>query len=168
MFRIGEQVVYGSHGVCQVLEIESRTVDRRQAQYYVLSPNTQPSARFYVPTENPAAVAKLRKILSREELLALLQSSAAEQDCWIADENQRKQRCRELLNSPNRAELLSMVGTLHRHREAQLAAGRKFHQCDENFLRDAEKLLSSEISAVMEIPPEDVPEFLREQMGVRK
>lgn len=163
MYKIGDRVVYGIHGVCAVVDVEMRTVDRKQVEYFALEPLDQPGARFYVPTQNQAALAKLRPVISRPELEALIRSQAARRDNWIADENRRKQYYRELINSGDRAALLSMVGCLYRHKEEQAALGRKFHLCDENFLRDAQKLLNSEFSLVLEIEPGQVGEFLRQQ-----
>ena len=57
-----------------------------------------------------------------------------------------------------------MVCSLYRYRDAQVASGKKFHQCDDNFLRDAEKLLASEIALVLEMPPEEAKVYLREQL----
>ncbi len=86
-------------------------------------------------------------------------------NAWIADESRRKLRYRELLNGSDRGAMISMVRTLHNHRTEQLAAGRKFHQCDENFLRDAEKLLNAEISIVLDIPQSDVGEYVHQAIG---
>lgn len=164
MYQIGDQVVYGFHGVCRIVDMEKRVVDRKTVRYYVLEPRDQSNARFYIPTENQAAVSKLRPVLSREELDEILARDSIWMDAWIVDKNTRKQRYRELINSGDWAALLTMVYTLYRHRREQKAAGRKFHLCDENFLRDAEKLICSEVSVVMEIPAEEVPDFLMRQM----
>lgn len=168
MYTIGDRVVYGIHGVCSVVALEKRTVDRKRVEYFALEPLEQPGARFYVPTQNQAAVAKLRPLISRQELDVLLASEAARQDCWISDESRRKQYYRELINSGDRGALLSMVGCLYRHKEEQAALGRKFHLCDENFLRDAQKLLNSEFALVLEIEPGQVGEYLRKQFDVRQ
>lgn len=165
MYEIGERVLYGIHGICDVTAVEERTVDRKKVRYLVLEPTEQTGARFLVPTHNEAALAKLRPILTREDLECLIRSDAVKQDAWIADENQRKQRYRELISSGDRAELIRMVGTLHRHRQEQLAAGRKFHLCDENFLRDAEKLLSAEFSMVLGIAPGQVGSYVLSAMN---
>lgn len=164
MYQIGDQVVYGFHGVCRIVDMEKRVVDRKTVRYYVLEPRDQSNARFYIPTENQAAVSKLRPVLSREELDEILARDSIWMDAWIVDKNTRKQRYRELINSGDWAALLTMVYTLYRHRREKKAAGRKFHLCDENFLRDAEKLICSEVSVVMEIPAEEVPDFLMRQM----
>lgn len=161
MFSCGDQVIYGIHGVCRIIEVEVRKIDRKHVEYYVLEPTEQIGARYYVPTQNASAVAKLRPIISKQELDTLLLSEETEHDVWIADENQRKQRYRELISSGDRGALISMVHTLHKHKTAQIAAGRKFHLCDENFLKDAEKLLSAEFSMVLNIRPNQVGEYIQ-------
>lgn len=164
MLQIGSQVVYGIHGVCRIIDVETKCVNRKKVEYFVLEPNGQKGARFYVPTQNPDAVGKLRPVLTPEELEVLLTSEDTRRDCWIADENQRKQKYRELINSADRAALISMIRALYQHRQNQLEAGRKFHQCDETFLRDARKLLSSEFSLVLGIPQSEVTDYINEKM----
>lgn len=165
MLQLGDRVVYGVHGVCCIVDIEQRTIDRKKAEYYVLEPLDQPGAKFYIPTHNQIAVSKLRPLLSAQELDALLLSPEARADAWITDENHRKQRYRELINSGDRVALICMIRSLHKHKEAQLAAGRKFHLCDENFLKDAQKLLSSEFSVVLNIPASAVGAYIESKLS---
>lgn len=161
MFQIGDLVTYGIHGVCRITDQEERTVDRRKIPYLVLTPLEQPGARFLIPAQNEAALRKLRRILTREELETLLRSETVRKDVWIADENQRKQRYRELINGGDRAALLQMIGSILRHRESQTAAGRKLHLCDDNFLRDAERLIDAEFSLILGIEPGQVSGYVR-------
>ena len=160
VLQVGSQVVYGIHGVCRIIDTEIRRVDRKNVEYFVLEPIEQPGARYYVPTQNPTALSKLLPLLTKEELDHLLASEDTQKEVWIAEENQRKQKYRELINSGDRAALIRMVATLHRHKAAQAAAGRKFHLCDENFLRDAQRLLSVEFALVLGIAPEQVGEYV--------
>lgn len=164
MFQAGEFVMYGVHGVCRVIGTEKQLVNRKRTEYLVLEPLVHNESRFYLPTGNPTAMAKLKSVLSAGELRELIVSEDVRKDCWIADENQRKQRYRDLISSGDRTGVMQMVCSLYRYRDEQYAAGRKFHQCDDNFLRDAEKLLASEISLVLEMSPEDARNFLREQL----
>lgn len=160
MHEIGDMIVYGTHGVCTILGVEERTVDRKKVEYFVLEPMEQPGARFYVPTQNQAAVSKLRKLLTAQQLDAILHSDEVRQNSWIADEGRRKQYYRDLITSGDRAAILRMVNSLHRHKQEQAEAGRKFHLCDENFLREAEKLLSAEFSMVLGIPADQVGTYV--------
>lgn len=164
MFQKGDRVIYGIHGVCEIVELEQRIVDRKTVEYYVLEPINQAQSRFYVPTENPVAVGKLRKVLTKQELDRLLQSEL-EEDIWIEDENRRKQAYRELIVSGDRASLIAMVRALHKHREAQALVGKKLHLCDENFLRDAERILGGEFSLVLDISPDEVGKYIESHIG---
>ena len=164
MFQQGSLVVYGMHGVCKILGMEVRRIDRNSVEYYVLEPVKQSGDRYYVPLQNATAVSKMRPLLSTEQLDALLSSLEASQNAWIADENQRKQKYRELITSGDRAALLSMVKALHIHKEAQVAQGRRLHLCDENFLRDAENLLGGEFSLVLGIPPDGIGAYIKSKL----
>ncbi len=164
MYQVGDWVVYGIHGVCRIIGTEKQLVNRKRAQFLVLEPLTQSESRFYVPVENPAALAKLKPVLTREELVILLTSDDAQQDIWIEEENRRRQYYRELIGGGDRVSLMKMISTLYRYKAAQAAAGRKFHQTDENFLRDAEKQLSSEIALVMNFTPQEAKDYLRLQL----
>lgn len=161
MFQVGNQVLYGMHGVCTITDVEERVVDHKKIQYFVLEPTDQQETRFYVPIRNQAAVSKLRSVMTKEDVNRLLSSDEVQQDAWIPDENQRKQCYHDLITSCDRAALVRMVHTLHRRKHIQSAAGRKLHLCDETFLRDAEKLLGSEFALVLNLPREQVDAYVR-------
>lgn len=154
MYEVGDRMVYGVHGVCRVAGCEERKVDRRRQRYLVLEPIGQAGSQYMVPTENQAAMAKLHPLLTRQELEGLLSSPQVHTVSWISDENQRKQRYREIMASGDRQQMMQMVYTLYRHREAQAAAGKKCHVTDEFFLRDAEKLLIGEMAVVLDLDQE--------------
>ena len=161
MYALGDYVVYGIHGVCRVSQFQEQVIDKKVRTYYVLEPCDQTGAKFMLPVDNPTVLAKLRPILNKEELDALLSSTQVHQDHWIEDENKRKQAYRELIISGDRAALLQMIYTLETHKARQVAAGRKVHLCDENFLRDATKLLEEEFSLVLGIEKQMVKEYIR-------
>lgn len=163
MYEISQLVVYGIHGVCKILETEERTVDHKNILYYVLEPVAQPGTRFYLPCQNPSALSKIRPLLTQEDLRRILRESLSA-DAWIQDENRRKLYYRQIISSVDAAALLSMVRCLHQHKDAQMALGRRLHICDENFLRDAERVLTGELSIVLSVPETEVPSRLTEMM----
>lgn len=161
MYQVGDRVLYGMHGVCEISGVEERIIDRKKIPYFVLTPLDQSGAKFYIPMNNETALSKLRPIISKDALNELLESDAVVQDGWIQDESQRKQRYKDLINGGDRAALIRMIRSLYQHKKNQTAAGRKFHLCDENFLRDAEKLLDSEFALVLQMPRESVGDYVR-------
>lgn len=164
MYQIGDRVVYGIHGVCCVVDLEKRVIDKKTVTYLVLEPAGQDGSRYLVPMHNEAAMSKLRPMLNPQEMEALLQSEEVRCDSWIREENLRKNAYRELISSGDRLGLMRMVHTLYNHKKAQLQAGKKVHLADENFLRDAEKLLASEIAVVMDMQPDEARAYLRNQL----
>lgn len=160
MYRIGQRVMYGIHGVCQIVDITVRSVGREKVQCYVLEPADHPETRYYIPSEKPAAVAKIRPVLTRQELDALLREELNPEAVWIPDENQRKNKYRELLVGGDHRAVLAMLQALAEHKKKQEDSGRKFHLCDENFLRDAQKLLASEFCLVLEMSLQDTARYI--------
>lgn len=163
-FQCGDRVVYGIHGVCRIVGTESKTVNRKKTEYFVLRPCNSVDATYYVPMHNEVALAKMRKILTVSELNALLDSGEIHDDCWIGEENQRKEQYRKLIAHADCAELIGMIRSLHLHKQAQAAAGKKLHICDENFLKDAQRLIAGEVSQILGIRPEEVEPYIRERL----
>lgn len=165
LLQVGDRVVYGIHGVCGIVDTQQRIIDRKKAEYYVLEPLDQPGSRFFVPMHNEAALSKMRPLLTVQQLEELLRSPRTQEDVWIADENKRKQQYRAMINTGDRATLICMVRCLNTHKNTQLAAGRKFHQSDEIFLKDAQKILTSEFSLVLNIPASDVAQYIERRIN---
>ena len=104
-------------------------------------------------------------MLSEEELRALLNSPEVREDHWIDEESRRKMYYKELITRGDRKEILQTIYALYRYKAAQMEAGKKFHLCDDNFLRDAEKLMSSEIALVLEMTMEQARDYLRTEFA---
>ena len=160
MYQIGDRVVYGIHGVCVISGMEKKLVGKEHITYYVLEALDQHGSKLYLPVHNPAIVSKMRPLIDRQELDRLLRSPEVRVNCWTEDENSRKQKYRELIASGDRKSLLQMVYTLHEHKKQLQDSGRKFHLCDENFLRDAQKLLNSEFSKVLNASSDEVNAYI--------
>ena len=165
MFAQGDLVMYGIHGVCRVIAKEIRKLSKKKMEYYVMESVDQPGTQYFVPTQNKNAVAKMRKMMTKEELNTLLRSEKAHEDTWIADENERKQYYRDLITTADHAGMVATIETLYRKKEQQEACGRKFHQCDENFLRNAEKMLVGEFALILHIDHEEVGPYVQEVMS---
>lgn len=164
MYNIGDLVVYCSHGVCRIEDTEQRVVDKKTVNYYVLCPLEGAKTKFYVPVHNPAAVAKMRYLVTKEQLQEILSNPDIFTDCWIAEENRRKMRYKELSGCSDLSVLLQMVHTLQQQKQTCLSQGKKFHQSDENFLRDSKRVLEFELSYVLDVPANQVQDAVQALM----
>lgn len=164
MYQVGERLVYGVHGVCRVAREEQRRVDGKTLTYLVLEPAGQQGACYLVPIQNANAMSRLRPLKDRAAMEQLLRSGPELPDAWIPEEPLRKQRFREYIAGADGENLVRMICSLYRHREQQRACGKKCHVSDENFLRDAEKLLSGEVAAVMGLEEDQARTLIRDRL----
>ena len=164
MFEVNDTVLYGTDGVCVITEISRQKFGRTVRDYYVLRPVYQDGAVIYVPTDSEKLLGKMRRILSAEEICQLIRAMPQEERLWVDDEGERKRLYTEVLHSGDRRALVRMVKALYEHRQALQQIGRKFHTCDERFLRDAEQILYHEFAHVLHIEPDQVQPFILRQI----
>ena len=165
MHHVNETVVYGAHGICRIACIESHNFTGTEKDYYVLKPVGDEKSTIYVCVSNEKAVSQMRAVLSEEEIYQLLRSVPEEPSRWIENKNERNERCRQILNSGDRRELLLMIRALYLHKQQQKKLGKKMHLTDEKYLKDAEKMLHSEFAVVLNISPDQVVSFIQERIG---
>lgn len=165
MYQVGEYVQYGTHGICRIIGLEIQSVSKKNLEYYVLEPIEQTSSRFFIPTNNEAATSKMHPIISPDELQRILSSGDRFSEPWIDDENLRKQRYREIISSGDRAALVNQLRAVYSYKAKLTEAGRKLHLCDDNFIRDARKLLDSEFSMVLGIPQNEVGAYIQNALS---
>ena len=168
MYQVGDTVLYGAEGVCVVEDITTKDFGGEAREYYVLKPVHQDGATFYLPTCSPAAREKLRKVLSAGQIYELIRTMPDETPVWIDDENERKLKCKEIIQSGDRLKLIRLIKALYLHREELKGEGKKFHISDERFMKDAEKLLYDEFAHVLSISPEQVLPFIIEQVELEE
>ncbi|WP_040197362.1 CarD family transcriptional regulator [Candidatus Soleaferrea massiliensis] len=168
MYEINDTVLYGGHGVCRIVEIEERDLCGNRMEYYILKPVYDEKSTVFVPVHNEALTTKMRRILSVDEIYALIASMPNEDSKWIENENERKEKYREIISCGDRIQLIRAIKALYQHQQEQQARGRKLHLADERFFKEAEKMLYDEFALVLHIKPEQVFPFIQEQIHVSK
>lgn len=162
MYRIGDMLLYGTEGVCKVEEICEMKVSRTKEKYYVLRPVYREGATVFVPVDNEVLTAKMRPILTVDEINGMLGRIQQEDDCWIEDATERKTEFQKTLLGGDRFELLRMIRSLYMRRKKLQENGKRLRTNDEQMLRNAEKLLNDELALVLGISQREVPEFIRQ------
>lgn len=168
MYQIGDAVLYGTQGVCRIAEITQKTLNKTVVEYYVLKPVYCDHSTIYIPVQNAELTGKMRRVLSEEEVSDIIHAMPFEESIWIEDEAERKERYRDIILRGNRMELVKMIKALHAHQQQQQARGKKMHQADERFLKEAEKMLYDEFALVLHIEPNQVLPFIQEQIEVEE
>ena len=167
-YKTGDTVLYSTHGICQIQEQVRRMFGGESREYYVLKPVYAPDSTIFVPVENAALVAKMRRILSAAEIRALIQAMPEENVARLEEETQRKERFRQILGSGDRAAMVRMIKAIYEHQKAQQKKGRRLHLSDERYMKEAEKILYEEFAYVLHISPEQVLPFILEKIQVEE
>lgn len=71
MFSKNEYVVYGSTGVCKIIDIVTKKIgNTKERLYYLLKPEYETNSIIYVPIDNNSVV--MRKIITKDEIYELI------------------------------------------------------------------------------------------------
>lgn len=168
MIQVNDTVLYGVHGVCKVADTVTRTVGGKNVDYYILKPVFDGSSTVYVPMENQALTAKLKRILSAAEIYEMIRSMPEEDLLWVENENERRQLFQEILVSGDRAQLVRLIKTLYARQQKRLEQKKNLLMSDEKFMKDAERILYEEFAYVLKIDRDQVLPFIMQQIEVEK
>lgn len=164
MFQINDTVLYGAEGVFKIKDTTKMDFLGEQKDYFVLESLSKGKSAVYVPMWNESLLAKMRRVLSKEEIYEIIKLMPDEELIWIDDENQRLAEYKEILLKGDHREIVKLIKTLFVHKEKQKAIGKNLHKVDEKFLKDAEKLLYEEFAYVLDIKPDQVVPFIQQQI----
>lgn len=155
---IGSYVLYGKMGVCLVQE--KTNLSYGNGLYYVLSPISDGRSSIYVPCDNPSLVAKMRSLLTRDEIDRLLCNADDVRMEWIDDRNERSARYRLIIGSGDRRELIRLICCLFRKKHEKQEQGKRLSSMDESFLQECMRLIDEEFSMVLDIPRTQVVDYI--------
>ena len=164
MTEIGGYIIYGSNGVCRVMDVRSEKLYGKHQTYYILTPVGNPGAVIYVPADNAALLEKMKKIVCPEEILSLIAGLKDEELPWETDNRVRSEMYDAIIARGDRRELLLLIRTVYRRKLTLTAQKKKLGAVDENALKRAEKLINDEFAFALSIPPEEVPDYIRDQL----
>lgn len=168
MFQVGDTVIYGTNGACRITGVTQKEFGQQKSEYYVLNPVYDPRSTIFVPKDNAILLAKMRRVLSAEEIYRLIRTLPQEESGWIDQEEERKKKYAAVIAGGDRRELLKVIRALYLHRQRQKAAGRRMHIADERFFHEAEKILYDEFALVLHIRPDQVQPFILQQVELAK
>lgn len=160
MYKVGSFVVYGSEGVCKIVEIVENSFSNMESprKYYVLERLSNSTDKIFVPCDNEILVSRIQKLLSAKEMLELISQNDEPLE-WIADSKLRNKTFKEILSTYNRRSILALAKLLYLTK-LNLDESKRFYASDEEILRKIVAILYAELSLVFEIQEEEVLPFI--------
>ncbi len=162
--QTGNYVIYRSTEICRIEGFETKSFDNvTDKEYCVLVPADGGSARYYVPRE--FAEAKLRRLLTGEEIGQLIDGMRGEQPDWGGTEERRRDVFNEVLSSGDYRRIISMMHTLYLEKQERLAQGKKLLAADDKAMKSAEQLINREFAFVLGIKENEVTEYISKKLS---
>ncbi len=160
MFKIGDTVVYGTEGVCKITDISKSDFSNMDTDklYYVLTPKSHMGAKIYVPCDNDILVSRMKSIMTKREIKKLIKDKSNIPD-WIEDNRQRNRVFRDIISTYDRKQIFGLAKLLCMVKRDGFK-DRKLYASDEEILKKLLFIIYSELSLVVEITYNDVPDLL--------
>lgn len=166
MFGKGDFIIYGSTGVCEVMNIVTMkspgSLEKRE--YYELHPLNQGGGKVFCPTGHPKTI--MRKILNRQEAEELIDQIPAIEEIWTDNDKMREGIYKECMKSGECQEWVKVIKSLYVRKMDRISQGKKIPALEEKYLKMAEDTLYSELSIPLGIPKEEMEGYITERLKV--
>ncbi|MDE6087183.1 MAG: hypothetical protein K2G25_02225 [Oscillospiraceae bacterium] len=169
-FQQNDRVVYKSAGVCEVLGVETQSMDgENEVLYYKLKPVSDANSTYYIPVASEKE--KLRKLLTKDEVMELIDSMSGkepEEKIWSDNRRERREIYTQILKGDDQKALVQLISSLYFRKQSSEARGRRFSSMDETAMKNAENLMIQEFAAVLEMNPEEIRNLISQRFDTEE
>ena len=166
-FKKDDCVMYKNAGVCHIIDIEAQSMDgENEILYYKLKPTSDINSTYYVPVASGEE--KLRYLLTKEEVLSLIETMPTSEDeieVWSDNRRERREMYAQILKGNDQKAILQLISALYSRKQSSEMRGKKFSAMDESVMKNAESLMLQEFSIVLNMPQEEVKKFIDERVN---
>ncbi len=163
MFKVSDYVVYGSTGVCQIVDIsKEKNLSNDEIQYYVLQPVYNSKMVIKAPVDNQKVL--MRQIITKDDVSSLIANMPEKQAIWINDDKQRTESFKAALRTGKSEEWIKIIKTIYLEKEEKLVVGKKLMKTDEDIMKSAEKQLYEEFAIALNISMDEVLPYIIEHI----
>lgn len=164
MFEIGEYIIYGNHGVCRIEDIGSLDIAGfdKSIECYTLQPIFSKASTLYTPVDNDKVL--MRRVITNEEALELINQIPNTPLLWIENDKQREETYKKALRNHDCADWIKIIKTLYVRKQERISQGKKLTFTDEKYLTLAQDCLYGELSIVMDKEREEIEKLITERL----
>ena len=165
MLNIGECVIYGNHGLCQVREIlvPSFLERGKEKQYYMMISAVDAGSVLYVPVEG--AEDKIREVTGADSAEDLIEDIEEVDEIVLPEGKKAEPAILEIINRNDVEEMMGLVKSLRKIKATREAQGKRFATLNERYLNMAEKLLYTELAYSLETEKETIKRRVLEMLS---
>ena len=160
MFSVGDYIVYGHNGICQVVDMTQPDIagSDNNRLYYVLVPEKTRDSKLFCPADNDKIV--LRKIISAQEAHEIIEESKTIEPLAISNGRMGDDSYKSAMKSCDLRQCVQVIKTLLLRKKEREANGKKITATDERYLKQAEEELYAELAIATGQDWEDIKEAI--------
>lgn len=160
MFSKGELVVYGRNGICEIEDITTMEIEGvpKDKLFYVLVPMKEKGRRIFTPVGNKKIM--IRRILTCEQALTLIDEIPAIEELWICNDKLREAAYKECMDSCDCREWIKIIKTMYLRNKERASQGKKITATDEKYLHFAENNLYFELSLALHMQEAEMEDYI--------
>lgn len=165
MLNIGECVIYGSHGLCQVREVlvPSFLERGKEKQYYMMISAVDAGSVLYVPVEG--AEDKVREVIGADYAEDLIDDIEEVEEIELPEGKKAEPAILEIVKRNVVDEMMGLVKSLRKIKATREAEGKRFATLNERYLNMAEKLLYTELAYSLETDKDNIKRRVLEMLS---
>lgn len=158
MFKAGDLMVYGTNGVCRVVNICHSPFDSNdERMFYTLAPlNDNSNLVIYTPVNNESVV--MRELISESEANKVISEVKNAQIIEIPLEKRRRDVYREVMQTAEPDQYVRIIKTVFNRRNEFRRTRRRLPDLDNDFEHTAKNCLYGELSQVLGKTREEISE----------
>ena len=167
MFGIGDFVICGNKGVCEVENITTLNISGvdKEREYYILKPLYMSGSTVYLPVDSPKE--SMRKVLRREEAEKLIRAIPEIPLLVITNDKLSEQAYKDCIKTNDCEDLVKLIKTIYTRKQKRLKAGRKVTAVDAKYFHMAEENLYGELAVALNISRKEVEGYIVEAIDGR-
>lgn len=169
MYQVGDLIAYGGSGICRVTDINTRNVPgmKQNQLCYILEPLYQ-NCTISTPVE--ANQVFMRPVITKNEAEQLIDMIPTIQVKTYQDRtvNELGERYKQTLKQYSCLDLIKLTMSIYAKKQKSEGNKRKLGSVDEHYMKRAEDLLYGELAVALDIPKDEVPDYIRDRIGDKR
>lgn len=154
MFSVGDMVVYGNNGICEIMDITDLDMTGSMRTYYVLAPIVKKENRIYSPVDNGKVV--MRALVSVDEAKSILEHLSEIPFLEVENEKMIEMKYREVMATCDLINVIGMMKTIWHKQAKRMAVGKKITSTDDRYLKRAQDAVYAELAMALHQSREEV------------
>lgn len=165
LHNIGEVVVYRKQGVYEITAVKEQDIGSVTKEYYVLSSVYDKNASVYVPVDSEALTSQIQRMLTKDEIDAIIAESKENPMEWIENNARRAQCFEEILKSGELSGILAVLNMfLFRKENVDKKCYRTFAR-DEKAFAAVQKIITEAFAYPLGLSKTEVIPYITERIN---